>query len=358
METRLSALRQRRARDSESRSRASSIAGTPNPPVLASEIGRTKLSRFNFGAVLRDVVDFRRGGSVTKKLIPAETAVEEEEEEEEASSEGEPNEEEDTFFERARPSRIPSPDRQPSAPPIALASSRHAHLYDDPVEKPPLPVESWQGGYRVKTEELDDDQMLETLRENEEDVDVGIGENPSSSARKLFSYLGSFVRRSAAPELSSPAARRYDDSLSSSSPEPERMDDTISLALLRSQLRPVLPTPQKRHPLSNTSTNRLSFPPAQARRRSSGENSLVQDSINAIESAESSREEGVLPFNLLASASGSLGSGFLRKRVASESDLRGMSARKGMSMDSPSMIPSGTRALERQYELSRTQGKA
>ena len=281
---------------------------------------------------------------------------EEEDEEEEDSSDGERNEEEDTFFERARPSRLPSPERLPSAPPIALASARHAHLYDDPVEKPPLPVESWQGGYRVKTEELDEDAMMETLRDDSRtsedrcDEEMGI----PSSARRLVSYLGSFVRRSAAPELSSPATRQYDppSSPSSSSSEPERIDDTISLALLRSNLRPVLPTPHKRHPLSQ----RLSYPPAQARRRSSGEG-MVQDSINAIESAESSREEGVLPFDLLASASGSLGSGFLRKRVASESDLRG-SARRGCGLDSPSMIPSGTRALDRQYELSKGKGKA
>ena len=290
------------------------------------------------------------------------------EEEEDDSSEGERNEEEDTFFERSRPSRLPSPERLPSAPPIALASLRHAHLLH--VEKPPLPVESWSGGFRVKMEEMDEDEMerlrspekdvdaeMERLRSPEKDVDEEMQEVPSS-ARRLVSYLGSFVRRSAAPELSSPA-RRHEEAASSSE-ERERIDDTISLALLRSNLRPVLPTPQKRHPLSNMTTQRPSFPPSQAltRRRSSGENSRVQDSIDAIESAESSFEDGVVPFDLLASASGSLGSGFLRKRLASETDLRGMSARKGGGgMDSPSMIPSGTRALDRQFELSKGMGR-
>ncbi|KAK4047973.1 hypothetical protein OIO90_006011 [Microbotryomycetes sp. JL221] len=79
------------------------------------------------------------------------------------------NVEDDTFFERARPSSMVAPP--------ALAGSRFSHLYDAPVSKPRAPII------------LDQQQTASTSKSP-------VPTKPPSPVKQLASYLGSLVGRS------------------------------------------------------------------------------------------------------------------------------------------------------------------
>lgn len=248
----------------------------------------------------------------------------------ESSSSEEEDREDDTFF---------GQNHHP-LPVLTLASSRHSHLYDDPVEKPT--IESWRGGFRIKTEELDEEVLDETTPEAEEQEI----EEPSS-ARKLLAYMRTFVQRSGGPPPSSSAVDDDEAAIDSSSePDPlpvpthPRMAHAVSL-----------PSSLRKSALPRIALSVPATPALPSQRRLLGE-SHVQASIEAIETTTSTFESaGITPFDLSVSASGSFGTAG-RKRVASEGDLRALASsgtpRGGWNVgESPMMIPSGTRALDR-----------
>lgn len=237
----------------------------------------------------------------------------------------------DTFFQQIRntlaPSKVSSHHEEEEEqafvhPPLALATSRFAHLYDEPIEKPPLPEASRSG--------------------TPEPTGSGSNSTPSS-ARKLFSYLGSLVKRS--PALSSPASSAY------SSPEAsetsiiyESNPVPLSFSHLIPQSSPAHPSPLRkirRLPISSNNVASLPFQSSTTpilRRRSSGGNSggsggRVWDQVEKVEEAEQREEEE------LRNSGG--------KRRA-QVELRREDRVYGAS---PSMIPSGTRALDRPFGL-------
>lgn len=259
------------------------------------------------------------------------------------------NAEDDTFFERARPA-IVAPVPAIVQPPLALASSRFAHLYDEPIEKPRLPSQSWAPSSSVEPQE------------EEEDEDEGDSEDPGSQestpppagsdtsaqspAKKLFSYLGGLVRRSTStpePTASEPVTTEL--------PRPQSPAGFNFGVSLRSPFgsagRPIRPLP------GSTST-----PMSDARprpRTSSGGSSSggrVAQEIARLEDAETSREEDE------AELARSLGSGAVTsiKRRASVADLREtggrLSSAASLSLSVPAkkpavFVPSGTRALDK-----------
>lgn len=238
----------------------------------------------------------------------------------------------DTFFQQIRNTLAPSKvsahyeEEEEQAyvhPPLALATSRFAHLYDEPIEKPPLPEASRSG-----TPEL-----------------TGSGSNSTpSSARKLFSYLGSLVKRS--PALSSPASSACSSpEVSETSIIYESNPIPVSFSHLIPQSSPAHPSPlRKIRRLPTSSTNVASLPfqssttPIFRRRSSGGGNSSgsggrVWDQVEKVEEAEQREEEE------LRNSGG--------KRRA-QVELRREDRVYGAS---PSMIPSGTRALDRPFGL-------
>ncbi|GAA5969091.1 hypothetical protein JCM3765_003435 [Sporobolomyces pararoseus] len=298
-------------------------------------------------------------------VSPARTIVKEEEEEVEdnlerksdhgsdsdASESGDENErtrdlQDDTFFATNRRLRR---TRRTSMPhtrlPTALSNPRLAHIYDDAPapEKPRLPIkEMLERGQ--STEPAEATPEPETQPEDTS--------KPASSAQRLFSYLGSFVRRSPAP---SPTSSKFAPSSSiSPSPEPETAEGS---EMTETRFRPPVITPRlstdKSLPhLTNRKIRPLPHPPAESsssssapvststsiasssraslqvpgpettlrgnrsirRRRSSGEEGKVWEAVVAIEEAESSREEEERIIELLRSGSA--------KRKASAGDLR------------------------------------
>lgn len=315
--------------------------------------------------------------SVSPFVIVKTEEVEEEEDDErsDSDSDSDRNVEDDTFFERAPTRKAVAPVEEEEDgvvhPPLALASSRFAHLYDDPIEKPRLPSQSWVPGTSADNE-YDDEEYEEEEEEEDEDNSHARDSTPDnasrepsqapSSAAKLFSYLGSFVRRSSAAPSSA------------GSPEPEMTQVNLDSSRVNPSFAstsqpfptkdlPSPPTPPKTFPrrmdrkilplrpslfdqpdvVSDTSSSHLSPDTSTGsaasqlarRRRSSGEG-RVWDQIQALEDAESSREEDARVIELLQSGGA--------KRRASAGDLRRGSA---VTLASPAMVPSGTRALDR-----------
>lgn len=289
------------------------------------------------------------------------TASPEESDEEDSDSEPDRDVEDDTFFERPRPAALAPPAaaeirRSPSVdpitgairPPPALAGSRFAHLYDEPVEKPRLPSQSWVPPASEELEEGDTTAEIEegSSYEHSEGTPEP-GRQPSeapSSARKLFSYLGNLVRRPSA------------------TPEPQREMKEVAFARTQQPFpsasqRKISPLPPSRSaPSTSTSTPTVAITPApprpsstaypatapaaERRRRSSGEGK-VWSQIAALEDAESSREEDARVIELLQS-------GGAAKRRASGGDLRGASMKAAPVYGSPAVfVPAGTRALDR-----------
>lgn len=241
--------------------------------------------------------------------------------------------EDDTFFSTNRRLRR---TRRTSMPhtrlPTALSNPRLAHIYDDaPIpEKPRLPM--------MERERSREPSVTEP---EEATPEPALLPEPISSASRLFSYLGSFVRRSPGP---SPTSSKFAPS-SSQSPPPESSVEMSETRLRPSEItpraaplstdeslphlanrkiRPLPHTPlhEDDHasssststPVASTSEVTLDVPKTLRRRRSSGEG-RVWVAVTAIEEAESSREEEEARIvELLRSGSA--------KRKASAGDLR------------------------------------
>lgn len=334
---RVNALRARRARDSARRSsRASSIA-SPLPPTLDAELlqASTRAAASAAGSSLAPPQDRHRSFSpaqsstAARKVRVVESSPEPEPSSDEDDSDLDHDPAEDTFFERRNVHVAPPhvEEDAPLQPPLALAGSRFAHLYEDPVAKPPLPAQSWEAPRRPEDDsvEYEDDSFDRSSLRSATPEEGGSRQAPPSSARKLFSYLGSFVRRPSAslgPEMHLQASLVVPTFASTSQPFPSQAN------LRPTPARPVRPLPPS---VVNHSTT--------SRRRSSGEGK-VWDQIAALEDAESSREEDAKVLQSLQSES--------VKRKASVGDLRGTGfAPRIVYGSSPAMIPSGTRALDR-----------
>ncbi|GAA5915987.1 uncharacterized protein JCM6883_006242 [Sporobolomyces salmoneus] len=297
-------------------------------------------------------------------LSPARTIVKEEEIEQrlERSDHGSDSEDSDYDDEEEERSRDRQDDtffatnrrlrrtRRTSMPhtrlPTALSNPRLAHIYDDAPapEKPRLPIRELleRGESTEPVIAVESTPEPEAERENDSALAP-----PSSSAQRLFSYLGSFVRRSPAP---SPSTSKFAPSSSiSPSLEPSEGEEMSETRLRppvvtprvpadrNSQLanRKIRPLPHSSHdqypsasfaststPVASTSRATLDIPSTATRgnrsirrRRSSGEEGRVWEAVVAIEEAESSREEEEARIiELLRSGSA--------KRKASAGDLR------------------------------------
>ncbi|GAA5935821.1 hypothetical protein JCM3775_007339 [Rhodotorula graminis] len=269
----------------------------------------------------------------------------------------------DTFFSSSRRDRARRGSVEPVYVPTALANPALRHLYDDfQPEKPKLPLKdllredspssssSSAGG---EDEQHDEDRTSSAPRESTPGTAGGCNEPPRSpsSAQRLMSYLGSFVRRSPAPAPSPASSTRAlpADSSASPSPSPEMQQVQLSASLVTPRFAstakpyPPLPASATHKPLppvagrvvkplphhrSDASSSRATVDAAGAgaadaaaanestsmadtsagssaisstsfssrrRRRSSGEGNSslgrVWAAVDAIEEAESSREE-------------------------------------------------------------------
>ena len=292
----------------------------------------------------------------------------------------------DTFFsssKRDRTSRQRRGSVEPVYVPTALANPALRHLYDDfQPEKPKLPLKevlrddspSSSSSSAAGEDEERGDLTASGPRESTPGASGDLNEPPKSpsSAQRLMSYLGSFVRRSPAPAPSPASSTRAlpADSSASPSPSPEMQQVQLSASLVTprfastSKPYPPLPTSATHKPLppvadrvvrplpqhrSDPSTSRTSlvagavavanestsaadtsgssansstsFSSSRRRRRSSGEGNntslgRVWAAVDAIEEAESSREEEESRIIEL------LRSGSAAKRRAAGGDLR------------------------------------
>ncbi|GAA5983897.1 hypothetical protein JCM10908_005966 [Rhodotorula pacifica] len=329
----------------------------------------------------------------------------------------------ETFFAPERRYRRRRSSIEPVHQPTALANPALRHLYEatPAPEKPQLPLKGIARPLPPAPESDDED-----AEENEEaslsassegrsqhtpeprdGAGSDVGKSPSS-AQRLLSYLGSFVRRSpaASPSSTRAAPRSSDTPSPEVSEEPEMQQvprglAATSAAPIAKPLPPIsdrkiLPLPPSHVPIASTSkapaapadgsfdqslagkTTSTSFVPLAFRRRrrssnSAGERSLVWDVVNAIEEAESSREEEEARIvDLLQNTSGSAaaggGGGGIKRRAASgdlrsatEAQTLGQNGKgKGKAVDWRGFVeidrelervfdfvPTGTRALDR-----------
>ncbi|GAA5896771.1 hypothetical protein JCM8208_007083 [Rhodotorula glutinis] len=264
----------------------------------------------------------------------------------------------DTFFSSSKRDRPRRGSVEPVYVPTALANPALRHLYDDfQPEKPKLPLKDLLREDSPSSSSADegderDDHTSSAPRESTPGAAGDINEPPRSpsSAQRLMSYLGSFVRRSPAPAPSPASSTRAlpADSSASPSPSPEMQQVQLSGSLVTPRFastakpypplpasathkplppvagRIVKPLPQHRVDAStsrstldnaavadapaaaNESTSvadtsassansSTSFTSSRRRRRSSGEGNSslgrVWAAVDAIEEAESSREE-------------------------------------------------------------------
>lgn len=352
---RITALQERRAVDAaKKRSERASSAGTAIlPPSLGDELHQASSSTApSIPSVGPSVRDSSVGDRDEYEEEDQSQEEEEEEKQEQAGSDSgsERDEMEDTFYERPRQFRAAPVEEEEDDgpvvhPPPALANSRFAHLYDDPIAKPPLPPQTWGplGAKREETPEYDTSGEGSRERSGTPEQSETASQAPSST-RKIFSYLGALVRRS--PALPSP------------SPEPEMAEVRAPGRLLVTPsfastfqpfpTRPHTDRPVRPLPAAVPSTSAATPGPPPRRRRSSGEGK-VWDQINAIEDAESSREEDARVIELLQSGGGV-------KRRASQADLGGPMKPSKLAAGGTGefeygtpvkMIPSGLRASDR-----------
>ncbi|GJN90930.1 hypothetical protein Rhopal_003944-T1 [Rhodotorula paludigena] len=329
----------------------------------------------------------------------------------------------DTFF--AAPSRDRRARRTSIAHshlPTALANPALRHLYEDtPPEKPKVPIKDFLRDESPASSQSETSDSAPFPCESTPDNLDAAPKSPSS-AQRLFSYLGSFVRRSPAPAPVSPSSTRALRASSPSSPAPEMQQVQLSTSLVTPQFastsKPFPPVPSHDKPLPHISERKiLPLPPShfssaassgaaspvastsrvtldaaldadssndsytslpsststsyrqrRRNRRSSGETGRVWEAVQAIEEAESSREEEDSRIISLLQSGGSAGA----KRRAAEGDLRrslgaddkGKGKAREIEVEwrgyveidrelDRMMIPSGTRATDRRVSGER-----
>lgn len=333
-------------------SRASLVAAQ-TPLSLASDL--KKVEKYSVLAQSETIptVDEEEEESVAQQEPMGMTDEEEEEgisaeiighfvsEEEDESDEEDRDTTDDTFFHQAKPiSSFPTASAEEEEPafvhpPLALAASRFAHLYDDPIEKPPLPAQIW-------TPALPDSNGT-SLQQND-------GPTTPSQAQKLFSYLGSLVQRTPTTPTQS-----HSPSSVASSPESDCSDASFQASLVDINQRtlpsdlhnhipslPVHPSPLRRirslpivemgttpSPIVSTSRGTPLL------RRRSDEESAVSYQGEAIESSNR------VPIAREEEEELSISGGLKRK---AEEDLK----RVGNSLG---MMPSGIMAIDRPFGI-------
>ncbi|MBZ6433435.1 MAG: hypothetical protein LBE64_20910 [Acinetobacter pittii] len=426
---RVEALQARRAKDAQSK-RASSIQSQP-----AHQSTRPQTGSFLDHQQESEEEDEEDGAIVDdESLVKLEASEEADEDALAHAEEGSNNasssddeegdaEADETFFAPSRGGQYRRRRRssiEPVHQPTALANPALRHLYEatPAPEKPRLkglvrplpPAPESSDDEEENSGSLSGsgtDERSQHTPEPGEAGSEGGGKSPSS-AQRLLSYLGSFVRRSpgASPSSSTRAAPRSSGSSSpggassstSSSEEPEmKQVEQRSVALSAHMGKPlppisdrkILPLPPSHVPVASTSktfvaaessfdqsltaadatTASSSFVPFAYRRRrrssnsGTGERSLVWDVVNAIEEAESSREEEEARIvELLQNNSSSSGgvkrraaSGDLRVATSTAADSRaqdkGMGKARGFVEVERELerafVPTGTRALDR-----------
>ncbi|BGP16688.1 hypothetical protein JCM10213v2_004690 [Rhodosporidiobolus nylandii] len=322
----------------------------------------------------------------------------------------------DTFFHSAgtrRDRRMRRSSVQPVYRPVPLANPALRHLYEEapPPVKPRVPdfvrqqspvveEEQEEGDVTASVDEQEDDEQVRSRDVATPEQEQREPSQPPSSAQRLFSWAGSLLRRSPAPEPSPSSTRVVAPISASTSPEPESIGQRESLSpvheegpvdMQESSLRRAVVTPKpvphpadrkirplppphfpslaqttpeapqpiassSRHtdeadPAASSSTPRLQPQPhRRIRRRSSGEG-RVWELVDAIEEAESSREEEEARISEL------LQSGGAKKRRAGAGDLRSRTAGEvGEDVDrnwrafveiDRSIVHSGVRATDR-----------
>lgn len=388
---RVEALQARRAKDAQSK-RAASVRPQSTGPYLSS---RTPAPGNSSDETPHELSVHATGELDGHSLIKLEVSHEADEDalargencsaDELSSDEGDSDSggdagADETFFAPERRYRRRRSSIEPVHQPTALANPALRHLYDatPAPEKPHLPL---RGIVRslppapASDEEGEDNAGSASPSESGDrsqhtpeprDASPETGKSPSS-AQRLLSYLGSFVRRSpaASPSSTRAAPRSPDSSSPEATPERPEMKQVSqqsaipSLAGVRGERtskplppisdRKILPLPpshvsvtftpapqaaadasydQSFSAADTTAQSSSVFVPLafRRRRRSSnsagpGERSLVWDVVNAIEEAESSREEEEARIvELLQNTSGTGGGGI--KRRAAAGDLR------------------------------------
>ena len=423
---RVEALQARRAKDAQSK-RASSVRSQHAHQSTQTQTGSSRDHQ-------QEAEDEEDGAIVDdESLVKLEASEEADEDALAHAEEGSNNasssddeegdaEADETFFAPSRGGQYRRRRRssiEPVHQPTALANPALRHLYEatPAPEKPrlkglvrPLPPASESSDDEEEQSPgtlsgSGTDERSQHTPELREVVSEGGGKSSPSSAQRLLSYLGSFVRRSpgASPSSSTRAAPRSSgtsspEASSSSSEEPEmkQMEQrSFSLGVHTAKPLPpisdrkILPLPPSHVPVASTSkagvaadtsldhsalaadttTASSSFVPFAYRRRrrssdsGTGERSLVWDVVNAIEEAESSREEEEARIvELLQNNSSSSGgvkrraaSGDLRVATSTAADSRAQDKGKGKARGfveverelERAFVPTGTRALDR-----------
>ncbi|BGP02443.1 hypothetical protein NBRC10513v2_006088 [Rhodotorula toruloides] len=417
---RVDALKARRAKDARSR-RAESAASSVRPvPALAQsrqEPLEAELRRASSPAEQEDSQDDTPDALVGVKAEP--TSDDEERHSASASDEaGESSsadEHDETFFAPSssrRERRIRRESIEAVYLPTALANPALRHLYDDtPPEKPKVPLQDTTRDESPSPgSDANASDSVGSRESTPSQPDAPSNKFPGSASR-LFSYLGSFVRRSPAPSPSS--TRATAPASASASPGPEMQQIRLSSALVTPQFaetskpyppipsaisgkplphlkdRKILPLPPSHFPRdaddsgdmfspvastsrvtldedANESTLSLGRQPTRRRRSSgNGERSRVWDVVNAIEEAESSREEEEARIIELLQTSGGgakrrAAGGDLRQQEGDDPKGKGKAKewewRKFVEIDKElqrTMIPTGTRALDRRVSGER-----
>ncbi|SCZ88432.1 BZ3500_MvSof-1268-A1-R1_Chr2-1g04407 [Microbotryum saponariae] len=354
MVTRITALRARR---SQTRSlRSHSVASTSEPSQGRVATLDLELSR---------AVNKGKQREVLPPSVPASELSDDDGPEHDA--------EDDTFFSRGprqlklrteieiRPLEEGEDEEEelPIVPPLALASSRFAYLYDDaPIEKPKLPSQSWG---------LTDESEREGTPAPRE-VDQAEQECPPSTARKLMRYLGSFVRRSPSAPAQQDDSGRADESYttsSSGSPGPEMAERRV----WSEDVQPLRFTDMSIPRETVTDSGRkivplrpsLFDPPAAyvEKEMTLGRRRSVTELIDALEEQENSREEEsrvieemvrkrkAPPGDLRAKTTSSIAVAYHASGSAPLQRDKTTTTPSTVYMSSPRMIPSGTRATDR-----------
>ncbi|GAA5878354.1 hypothetical protein JCM8547_007529 [Rhodosporidiobolus lusitaniae] len=346
------------------------------------------------------------------------------------------NVDDDTFFGNGA---VANKDRrrrrssvQPVYLPTALSNPKLRHIFDDtPPEKPKVPLTDYLRDDDEAQEESpapegdeEESRARETITPEQDDEREP--SQPPSSAQRLFSYLGSFVRRSPAPEPDSPSSvraaaptSRYtspDAAVAGSlSPVPAEQQPEMQEARLAQPAlvtprfastskpfppidkdlphpgdRKILPFPPSHFPHLQQQQPTISYTPVASsskqtfddpssssftprnasslsskphRRRSSGEG-RVSEIVNAIEEAESSREEEearivellqsgrrgkrrAVPGDLRSELEGGGGKGKGKEKATDEGEWRGFVEIERDLEKAAMMVPAGTRALDR-----------
>ncbi|TNY23543.1 hypothetical protein DMC30DRAFT_389305 [Rhodotorula diobovata] len=266
-------VRKRRALSHASTSHVGSRAGQASLPPL-HERGETERSQSSAVVDEHDEHDATREAHAT--VVKQEQLSDDEQwpfgPAGDSESENSDNEQDrlgdDTFFASSKRDRRRSrrASIEPVYVPTALANPALRHLYDDfQLEKPKLPLkevlreDSPESSGPASGED-------EAPRESTPGADDRAGVEPPrspSSAQRLISYLGSFVRRSPAPSPASSTRALPADS--SASPSPSPVPEMQQVQFSASRVTPQFASTAKPYPPLPAATTHKPLPPIEGR---------------------------------------------------------------------------------------------